>query len=872
MASIAKIIGTAGIRLSADSKGLAVEMRAVLERSLREATAGLKLDLSNPVEEDAKRTSTRVKGLFSDLFGHTRNLVSGFNEATAAGTRLVLQGAKIGVAMAAVSSAVTGIVGLAGALGQAAGAAGLIPAALLTIKAITTTIKIGFQGVGDSISALASGDMAAFAESLKALSPEAQKTIGSLGQFNKQIQAIKTSTQDNIFKGLAGPLDALASRSLPKVKDLFNGIATSINGAAKETLFFLSSAQEQAKIGSLFANIKSSAAGIAPALKPAISAFLDISNVGSSFLPQIATGLAGIAQRFGAFIGQAAASGQLQAFFQNALDVVEKLFGVISNIGQILGSVFRAADQAGGGFLNTLLSITDQVATFLKSAQGQTALTSFFSSMREIIAAVLPVIFSIVSVVANNLVPIFTQLAKIILPVINSVVQQFGAALTAAQPGIIGLAQGIASLLEVFGPTITFAVQLAGILGGVLGKVLQTLAPVLARVANAILNGLMAVMPKLEPVILLIADAAVQLIDAIIPLIPLFFQVLAAVLPLLPPFIQLIAAILPPLIGLVQALVPIIQAFAQILLALIPPITSVVTTILNILIPPIRLIATVVAAMAQIVADVFTALSGTITTILNLLGSIISGIWGAIFNTITSVVQAIGNFVRGGFEAIRSTIANALSGIASVVSSGLNNVIGFFRELPGKVLGFLGNIASDAFEAGKNIIKGIINGLGNLAGAIIEKIKSVVSGAWHAVLDFFGIGSPSKLAEETFRWVGKGAIKGLEGISGQVQQAASDLATSAMGALAGPLGAGVGLGPLTGGAAGLGGAAGGLGGVVLNQTNIMQPGTDAAQFAAEVSRRGAQRLSAGSAALPVSVGSVQNGIAAPGTLTGVGGI
>jgi phage-related protein len=184
-----------------------------------------------------------------------------------------------------VSSAVTGIIGLAGALGQAAGAAGLIPAALLTVKAVTATIKIGFQGVGDSIKALVSGDMAAFAESLKGLSPEAQKTIGSLGQFNKQIQAIKTSVQDNIFKGLAGPLDALTSRSLPKVKGLFDGIATSINGAAKETLFFLSSAQEQAKIGSLFANIKSSAANIAPALKPAISAFLDISNVGSSFLP-----------------------------------------------------------------------------------------------------------------------------------------------------------------------------------------------------------------------------------------------------------------------------------------------------------------------------------------------------------------------------------------------------------------------------------------------------------------------------------------------------------------------------------------------------------------------------------------------------------
>lgn len=870
---MAKIIGTAGVRLTADSKGLAVEFKAHLQRALKEATADIHLDLSKPVEDDARSTSNRVKGIFSDLFGHTKGLVSAFNQATAAGTQLVLQGAKIGVAMAAASSAVTGIVGLAGALGQAAGAAGLIPAALLTVKAVTATIKIGFQGVSDSLKALVSGDMAAFAESLKGLSPEAQKTIGSLGQFNSQIQLLKKSTQDDIFKGLAKPLDDLVAKTLPQARALFNGIALSINSAAKETLNYLNTAQAQGEIAHTFSAIRQTVSNLAPAFQPLVSAFLTISNVGSSFLPQIATGLAGLAQRFGDFIKQAAFSGQLEAFFQRALDTIEKLFTVIGNIGQIFGSVFKAADAAGGGFLNTLVSITDQVAVFLKSTTGQSALTSFFTSMREIIAQVLPVIFSVVTVVANNLVPIFTQLAQIILPVINTVVQQFGQALSAATPGIIGLAQGLASLLQVFGPTITFAVQLAGILGGVLGKVLQTLAPVLARVANAIINGLMAVMPKLEPVILQIADAVVQLIDAAIPLIPLFFQLLAALLPLLPPFIQLIAAILPPLIGLVQALMPIIQAFAQILLALIPPITSVVTTILNILIPPIKLIAAVVAQVAQIVADVFTAMSGTITTILNLIGSIISGVWETIVGIFTTAVNFIGNIVHSAFEGIRSAISGIMGGIGRVISSGLDSVIGFFRELPGKVLGFLGNLANDAVEAGANIIKGIIRGLGNLASAIFNKIKEIVSNAWDAVLDFFGIGSPSKLAEETFMWVGKGAIKGLEGISGQVQRAATDMAAAAMNALNGPLAGGVALGGITGGGVGVAGGAAGVlgGGVVINQTNVMQPGTDVQQFAAEVARRGAQRLVSGQSALPVSLGSIQQGIAAPGSLAGVGG-
>lgn len=870
---MAKIIGEAGIRLRADSRGLASEMRAILTKAAKEATAGLRLELGKTVEDDANRTASRVKSIFADVGRHTRSIVQGFNQATGAAMKLALQGAAIGVALAAASSATTGIIGLAGALAQAAGAAGLIPAALLAIKSITATLQIGFQGVGDSLSSLMSGDMQKFAESVKGLSPEAQKVVGQLGKFHGAIEALKASVQDNIFRGLQAPVNQLVTQNLPKLRSLFDGIAVSANGAFKETLAFLNSGQAQASITTLFGNLRQTATQLAPALRPAVSAFLDLSTVGSSFLPQLSAGLTSVATRFGNFIAQSAQSGALANFFQKALDTIEQLFGVLGNLGSIIGSVFRAADAAGGGFLNTLLQVTDQLATFLKSASGQSALTSFFSSMREIIGALLPVLLSVVQVVANNLVPIFSMLARTLLPVINVVVQQFGAALTAAMPGITALVQGLATLLEVFGPTITFAVQLAGILGGVLGKVLQTLAPVLARVANALLNGLIKIMPQLEPVIIAVADAVVQLIDAAIPLIPIFLQLITALLPILPPLIQLVAAILPPLIGLVQALVPVIQAFAQILIALIPPITAVVTTILNILIPPIQLIATIVAQVALIVADVFTALSGTITTILTTLGTIISGIWGTIVNIFTGAVQLVGSIVRGAFEGIRSFIATVLSGIGSAVRSGLDTVVGFFRDLPGKVLSFLGNLASDAVEAGANIIRGIIRGLGNLAGAIVDKIKQVVSNAWDAVLDFFGIGSPSKLAEETFTWVGKGAIKGLEGISSSVQDAAAQMARDAMAAMAAPLGAGASIGAVTGSAALTGGTAGGLGGgVLLQQTNIMQPGADVLQFAAEVSRRGAQQLASGSSVLPVSVGSVQAGMASPDSMFGVGGL
>lgn len=866
---MAKIIGEAGIRLRSDQRGLAAEMRGIITKALREASTDLRMPVGENMERDTDRSAGRVRNILSGLLAHGRNAASGLAAALAAGQKLALIGTAAAVGLAGVTSLFTGVVGLVGVLGQAAGVIGLLPAALLAVKAVTATVTLGTQNLGESFSALASGDAAAFRESLKALAPNARAFVQEVAKVKPAFDTLKLDVQNTLFTNMAGAVGSLAQRYLPLARDLFVGLAKEINTAAFEVIEFTGNAETAGHVSTLIANIKQGFHDLIPAIKPALSAFLNISTVGSQFLPQISTALSGATQRFAEFIGRAAASGRLHEFFQTALDTLAQLGQVAVQIGGIFGSVFKAAQTAGGGFLGSLLEITRALNGFLSSAQGQTALISFFTAMRGIIAQVIPILLSVAQIIATTVVPILADLARIILPAINVVVQQFGAALAAARPGITALAQGIATMLEVFGPTITLVVQLAGILGGVLGKVLQTLAPVLARVANAFINGLIAVMPKLEPVILAVADAIVQLLDAATPLIPIFLEVLTAVLPILPPLIQLVASVLPPLIGLIQALMPIIQAFAQILIALIPPIQAIVQVILGVLIPPIRLIAAVVSQVAQLVAAVFQSMSGAVTTILNVLGSIIAGIWGTILGIFTGAVNAIGSFVRGGFEAIRNTVSNILGGISRSVSSGLDSVIGFFRDLPGRVLGFLNNLAGDAFNAGRNIVQGIINGLGSLAGAIVEKLRSMVAAAWDAVTSFFGIASPSKLARDDFMEVGRGAIQGLERMVPAVRKAAAALAAEATASMNDTLGSSS--VAVTGAVNATTGATAGGGGLILQQTNVMQPGSDVTQFASEVTRRAATRLSNGPSALPVSVQQVQNGVAAPGALTGVSG-
>jgi phage-related protein len=936
---MAKVIATAAVRLTAEGKGLAFQFRRIISEAVKEASASLGNlgdGSTDGLVKDAERNSNKIKGLFGGAFGSILNsgksmatgLASSLTTAVTSGAKLALIGTKAGIALAGISSLATGVVGLIGVLAQASGAAAILPAAFIALKLVSGTLKVALDGVGESFSALASGDAAAFQESLKGLAPAARSFVTEVSKVKPAFDKIKLNTQQALFEGLGKSVAPLAQRYLPLIDSFMTQIGRSANTGAKGLIDFANNGEVAGQTRLLLDNVNVAFQQLMPSIVDVASALLDVGQVGSDFLPGLTEGISGATSKFADFIRESAASGKLSQFIQNAIDTIKQLGQVLVQFGGAFGAIFKAAQQAGGGFLNSLLQIGTTLNQFLSSAEGQSALVGFFTSMRTIIASVLPVVTALAGVVGRDLAPILANLASTIGPAFLPVVEGIGTALRAAGPGIALFAKGFADVIQaaapligIFGqiagiiagslgealsalapaissmakplaeampafvelgkglgevlkaaaPLFPVVAQLAGVLAGALGKALQALAPALVTVAEALASGLVAIMPQLAPIIQLVATTLAQLLVALVPLIPAFIQIVQALLPILPPLLQLVGALLPPLIQLVQALIPIIVAVASVFADLIPIFTEVVQTIIGILLPPIQLIAAVASQVAQIVASVFNGMAGFIRTIFGAIGSFITGIWGSIVAVFTNAVNAIGNFVRGGFNAIRDFLSNLIGNIASAIGRGIDNIIGFFRDLPGNVMGFLGDLASRAVKAGEDIIGGIIRGLGNLAGAIVKKIGNIISDAWDSVLDFFGIGSPSKLAIKTFEFVGEGMVIGLDNMSKDVAAAAKDLSQTAVDGLNAPLsGVGIPLPNVLGGdgATLAGGSA--PGGLVVNQTNVMRPGADVRQFANEVWKRGASDLASGNSTLNVGQRAVQNGVAIPGSVVDLG--
>lgn len=917
---MARVIGQAAIRLVVDGAGLGDSMRREIKKAAREGLSG---DLFKEAEDDADKTSTKVGGTFGKLFGKLTGLAGSFGSVLAGGAKIASIGAAAGVALAGVTSLATGLAGLVAAVGQAAGVVGLLPAAFAGLLAVQATIKLGTQGVGDAFSALADGDAKKLQESLKGLAPSAQQFVLAAKGIKPEFDKMQLGVQQALFEGLGTQLKTIGEKYLPIAKTLFGNLAGTINQAAKEAGGFITSSGPLTQISeTIVPNLSAAFQNLVPAIKPIIDAILNFVTVGSNFLPQLTTGIANGAKAFGAFINSAADSGALETFFQTAIDTAKQFGRILGDVGSIISSVFSAATTSGGGLLNNIEQITTALSGFLNSAAGQTALTTFFSSMREVIAAVLPLFLQLAQIIGTTLVPILAGLATSVATGLQPVIAALGPALQAAAPGIQALGAGFATFLAAMAPALPAIGQLVAVLGQGLGTVLAVLGPVVSQFAQVFATTLAASIPPLIPII----TQLVQIIG----------QILTAVTPLITPLVQLAAAALGPILTIIQALIPpfttLINNVIKALEPLIPPISDafsamaealgplagalgdaivqIFSALLPLLEPMARLFASIVEAIVPLIAPI-TALLPIIADLISLFVTIGVSILSLIIDAITPLIDiftvvataisgfvtfaigVIGGFVDGittAFTAILDTVTGVWNNISSFISDKVSAISNFISDGFNKAK----SIVSDAFNAIKTSVSDgignvitffrdlpgkILNAISNFGSLLLQSGKDLLQGLVNGI-----VGAVKGVIDAVVN-VGKSILNGIKGALGisspskemakigvfvaQGLQQGIEKGTPAVLNTANALAASVidtMNSPISGGFAvpgsGQPGAANQApaGSNSLVQNNYMLPGTNVDQFANTVLRRANTDLLAGASSLPVMRQGVQQGV------------
>jgi len=116
-------------------------------------------------------------------------------------------------------------------------------------------------------------------------------------------------------------------------------------------------------------------------------------------------------------------------------------------------------------------------------------------------------------------------------------------------------------------------------------------------------------------------------------------------------------------------------------------------------------------------------------------------------------------------------------------------VLAFIAGVPGSIRSALGSVGSLLFQAGKDVIQGLINGIKNMAGAAANAAKNAVKGAVDSAKSFLGINSPSRVFMEIGGFTSEGLALGISRSAGLVKNSLNgieSMMTNQQFALAGP--------------------------------------------------------------------------------------
>jgi len=178
-------------------------------------------------------------------------------------------------------------------------------------------------------------------------------------------------------------------------------------------------------------------------------------------------------------------------------------------------------------------------------------------------------------------------------------------------------------------------------------------------------------------------------------------------------------------------------------------------------------IAAVVALVALIIANWETVVGWT-RKAWTWVTDKITQAWERIKSTTSSAVAAVvGFFTNLRDRAIGAATELATAAIAKFVElkdGAINRVrelLDYVRALPGRLISAVGSIGTLLFSAGKDLIRGLIDGIKNMAGNAARAARDAVSGAVQGAKNFLGISSPSKVFMEIGEQSGQGLVVGL---------------------------------------------------------------------------------------------------------------
>ncbi len=328
---------------------------------------------------------------------------------------------------------------------------------------------------------------------------------------------------------------------------------------------------------------------------------------------------------------------------------------------------------------------------------------------------------------------------------------------------------------------------------GIIADLVAGAGPLLSQIGP----GLSSMFATAGPAFTQLGAALLQLLPNLSP-VGIAFQALMPVLPVLGELLAQVATVLAGnLTAAATALAPLVQQIAAVLSGVLAMALPIIADLFTQLAPVLGLAAELFGTLVQAIAPLISSLLETLMPILESLMPLVEVVFGFIVDVITVAINLVKGIIDAvmaalsgdwdkAWQIIGTTLAQAWDGITRAVGQALDGLLQWFGDLLPAIGNAIAGIGQWLWDAGVDLVQGLIDGVLSMAGALWDGIVGMVDGAVEGVKDFLGIHSPSRLFRSFGENIGQGLIIGIDSMSDSVESSAADLALAAVNGFGAP--------------------------------------------------------------------------------------
>lgn len=175
------------------------------------------------------------------------------------------------------------------------------------------------------------------------------------------------------------------------------------------------------------------------------------------------------------------------------------------------------------------------------------------------------------------------------------------------------------------------------------------------------------------------------------------------------------------------------------------------------------LVVNAINVVVGVISGIVQVIRGVVDVIIGIVTGDWKKAWEGVKNIVGGVFNAVASIIKGAIGQWLAMFGDFFRNATETVRPGIENIVKFFKEMPGKIWKFLKELPGRMLQLGKDMVAGILTGIGNIGTSLFNKLKEGISNAINSVKSFFGIRSASLFMIRNIGFpLGEGLIVGFD--------------------------------------------------------------------------------------------------------------